>query len=228
MSEPRYAIYALPEAGSALEHFGRSVLGIDNVTAEAVAHPADLPDLAGVTVAPRVYGFHATLKAPMRLVPGCTEAHLLEHVQRLAAAHPPVAVGELAVAALGRFLALVPVAAPAALALLAAECVAALDPLRAPLTEAEIAKRKPERLSPRARALLDRWGYPHVFEEFRFHMTLTDALPPEAQADWKARLTEAYLKSGAGPLTIRSLGILRQDGAAPFRLLARIPFGWSE
>ena len=73
-------------------------------------------------------------------------------------------------------------------------------------------------------ANLARWGYPHVFEEFRFHMTLTDALPEEAQADWHARLTEAFRDSGAGPLTIRSLGILRQDGQAPFRLLARIPF----
>lgn len=228
MSEPRYAIYALPEAGSALEHFGRSVLGIDNGTRQAVAHPADLPDLASVTVAPRLYGFHATLKAPMRLAPGCTEADLLAQVQRLSAAHPPVVVGELAVAALGRFLALVPVAAPAALALLAAECVAALDPLRAPLTGAEIAKRRPERLSPRGRALLDRWGYPHVFEDFRFHMTLTDALPEEALEGWRARLAAAYARSGAGPLTIASLGILRQDAGGPFRLLARVPFGSGE
>jgi putative phosphonate metabolism protein len=225
MSEPRYAIYALPEPGSALEAFGRSVLGSDNVTGEVVAHPGDLPDLAGVTVAPRVYGFHATLKAPMRLAPGCTEVDLLAQVQRLAAAHPPVAVGELAVAALGRFLALVPVAAPPALALLAAECVAALDPLRAPLTEAEIAKRRPERLSPRGRVLLDRWGYPHVFEEFRFHMTLTDALPEDALEGWRARLAEAYARSSAGPLTIVSVGVLRQDVGRPFRLLARVPFG---
>lgn len=225
MSEPRYAIYALPEPGSALDAFGRSVIGIDSTTGEAVPHPADLPDLAGVTVAPRLYGFHATLKAPMRLAPGVTEADLLGEVRRLAAAHPPVAVGDLTVAALGRFLALVPVAPPPALGLLAAECVAALDPMRAPLNEAERAKRRPERLSPRGRVLLDRWGYPHVFEEFRFHMTLTDALPEDALESWRARLAAAYARSGAGPLTLASLGLLRQDGAAPFRLLACIPFG---
>ncbi len=222
MNEPRYAIYALPEPGSALERFGRAVLGTDTVTGEAVPQE---PGLAEVTAGARVYGFHATLKAPMRLAAGVTEAALLAGAERLAAAHPPVEVGALAVAALGRFLALVPVAPPPALGLLAAECVAAFEPLRAPLNEAERAKRRPERLSPRARALLDAWGYPHVFEEFRFHMTLTDALPEEAQAGWHARLTQAYRESGAGPLTIRSLGILRQDGAAPFRLLARVPFG---
>ena len=222
MSEPRYAIYALPEPGSALERFGRAVLGFDTVTGEAVPQAPGLPE---VTAGARVYGFHATLKAPMRLAAGLDEAALLARAEGLAAAHPPVEVGALAVAALGRFLALVPVAPPPGLGLLAAECVAAFEPLRAPLTEAERAKRRPERLSPRARALLDTWGYPHVFEEFRFHMTLTDALPDEAQADWRERLTQAYRESGAGPLTIRSLGILRQEGAAPFRLLARIPFG---
>ena len=225
MSEPRYALYALPEPGSALEHFGRSVLGYDNATGETVPHPEGLSDLAAVTVAPRIYGFHATLKAPMRLAPGVTEIDLLGEVRRVAAAHPPVAVGDLTVAALGRFLALVPVAPPPALGLLAAECVAALDPLRAPLNEAERAKRRPERLSPRGRALLDRWGYPHVFEEFRFHMTLTDALPEEALENWRVRLAAAYAQSGAGGLTLTSLGVLRQDAGSPFRLLARIPFG---
>ena len=222
MSEPRYAIYALPEPGSALEAFGRAVLGYDSATGEAVPQA---PGLAEVTAGARVYGFHATLKAPMRLAPGADEAALLARAERLAAAHPPVEVGGLAVAAIGRFLALVPVAAPPALGLFAAECVATFEPLRAPLNEAERAKRRPERLSPRARALLEAWGYPHVFEEFCFHMTLTDALPEEAQADWHARLSEGFRESGAGPLTIQSIGILRQDGAAPFRLLARIPFG---
>ena len=222
MTESRYAIYALPEPGSALDAFGRAVLGYDNVSGEAVPQE---PGLAEVTVGARVYGFHGTLKAPMRLAPGIREDDLLGEAARLAAMHPLVEVGALDVSALGRFLALVPAAPPLALGLLAAECVASFDPLRAPLTEAERAKRKPERLSPRARALLDRWGYPHVFEEFRFHMTLTDALTPEEQAEWRARLTEMYRNSGAGPLTIRSIDILRQDGTAPFRLLARMPFG---
>lgn len=225
MSEPRYAIYALPEPGSALEAFGRAVLGYDNVTGEGVPHPESLKDLTAVTAGARVYGFHATLKAPSRLAPGCDEADLLAGLRRLASAHPPVLVGELAVVALGRFIALVPVAPPPSLGLLAAECVAALDPFRAPLNEAERAKRRPDRLSPRGRALLDRWGYPYVFEEFRFHMTLTDALPDEALVGWRARLAASFAASGAGPLTIGSLALLRQDAGAPFRLLARIPFG---
>jgi putative phosphonate metabolism protein len=221
----RYALYALPAPGSALDAFGRAVLGFDSASGAGVPHPPGLEDLATVTVGARAYGFHATLKAPMRLAAGVGEAEVLAAVGRLAAAHPGVAVGDLEVAALGPFLALVPRAAPPRLALLAAECVAALDPLRAPLTEAERARRRPERLGPRGRALLDRWGYPHVFEAFRFHMTLTDALPAESREGWRTRLAAAYAASRPEPLTIDAVCLLCQEGEEPFRLVARFPFG---
>lgn len=221
----RYALYWLPAPGSRLEAFGRAILGTDNVTGTPVPHPEGLGDLAPVTAGARVYGFHATLKAPLRLAPGTGEPDLVAAARALAAAHPPVAVGPLRVAALGPFLALVPEAPPPELGLLAAECVAALDPFRAPLTEAERAKRRPERLDPRGRALLARWGYPYVFEAFRFHMTLTDALP-EAERDlWHRRLSEAYAAAGPEPLRIDAVSLLTQDGSGPFRLLARLPFG---
>jgi putative phosphonate metabolism protein len=221
----RYALYCLPAPGSRLEAFGRSVLGYDTVSGTPVPHPEGLDGLSAVTAGARTYGFHATLKAPLRLAESATEAGLIAAARDLAAAHPPVAVGPLKVAALGAFLALVPDAPPPALGLLAAECVAALDPFRAPLTEAERAKRRPERLDPRGRALLDRWGYPYVFEAFRFHMTLTDALPEAERDAWHRRLSEAYAASGPEPLVIDALGLLTQDGAGPFRLLARLPFG---
>ena len=221
----RYALYWLPAPGSRLEAFGRAVLGTDNVSGLPVAHPEGLGDLAAVTAGARVYGFHATLKAPLRLTPGAAEADLVAAARDLAAAHPPVAVGPLRVAALGPFLALVPEAPPPELGLLAAECVAALDPFRAPLTEAERAKRRPERLDARGRALLARWGYPYVFEAFRFHMTLTDALPEADRDSWHRRLSEAYGAAGPEPLRIDAVSLLIQDGSEPFRLLARLPFG---
>lgn len=220
---PRYALYFTPRPGSDLARFGNAVLGTDNHTGAEIPRPEGLADLAGVTDSPRRYGFHATLKAPMRLASGVTEADLLEAAAALAADHPPVPVGPLHVATLGAFTALIPQAAPPELGLFAAECVAAFDPYRAPLTEAETARRHPERLSTRGRALLARWGYPYVFEAFRFHMTLTDALPEETRAPWRERLAAAY---GAGEnLVLDALSILRQDGSGPFRVVQRIPFG---
>lgn len=228
----RYALYVLPAPGSTLDDFGRSVLGIRSATGASISYPPGLDDLASVTSQACFYGFHATLKAPMRLMAGISEDQVIGEVERLAAAHAPVAAGDLTVAALGPFLALVPRAPPPDLALLAAECVAALDPMRAPLSEAERARRRPEQLNARGRVLLDRWGYPYVFEAFRFHMTLTDAVRDKDRDGWHARLSRAYAASGPEPLTIDAVCVLRQDdpddgshGPRPFRLLARIPFG---
>ncbi|WP_298960926.1 DUF1045 domain-containing protein [uncultured Methylobacterium sp.] len=219
---PRYALYYTPAPGSGLARFGNAVLGTDSATGAAVAPPPGFgDDLDAVARGPRVYGFHATLKAPMRLAAGCGEADLLAETARLAAGRGPVAVGPLVVATLGRFTALVPAAAPPALGLFAAECVAFLDPLRAPPSPAEIGRRRPETLSPRARALLDRWGYPHVFEAFRFHMTLTAALPEAECAPWRERLARLY--GGGEDLTVEAVTVLRQDGGAPFRVVQRFP-----
>jgi Protein of unknown function (DUF1045) len=67
---------------------------------------------------------------------------------------------------------LAPQLAPPALAALAARCVLELDHLRAPLNETEWAHRLREPLDTRATELLQVYGYPHVLERFRFHMTL--------------------------------------------------------
>lgn len=218
MSEPtRYALYFTPAPGSALADFGEAVLGDGRLFASDARNAA----LAAITADPRLYGFHATLKAPMRLAEGATEADLFAAVEALAAHRGPVPIGRLRVTAIGGFIALVPDAPAPLLDLFAAECVASLDPLRAPLSAAERAKRRPERLPTRERALLDRWGYPYVFEAFRFHMTLTGSLPSDAQAEWLAELDRAY--DPAPVIALDAVTLLRQDGAAPFRILRRIP-----
>ena len=214
----RYALYVTPEPGSALAAFGDAILG-DMPPPGWDA--ADRAALAAVTAAPRVYGFHATLKVPMRLAAGRSEDDLIAACTELVQARSPLPIGPLAVVLLGDFVALVPAAPPPELCLFAAECVAALDPFRAPLTPAERARRQPEHLDSRRRALLDRWGYPHVFEAFRFHMTLTGRLADDAREPWRARLAVSCPPMS---LTIDAITLLRQDGAAPFRILRRFPF----
>ena len=75
MSEfPRYAIYYVPDADSALSRFGAEILGYDPFTGNDVLVPGDLimqaPDWPALIKDPRKYGFHATLKAPFPLAPG--------------------------------------------------------------------------------------------------------------------------------------------------------------
>src|SRR6202000_715837 len=78
---PRYAIYYAPQSGSALDRFGAHLLGYDAYRGEELSFPDDMaaiaPDWRELTQDPRKYGFHATLKAPMSLAEGRTEAELL-------------------------------------------------------------------------------------------------------------------------------------------------------
>ncbi|WP_417770607.1 DUF1045 domain-containing protein, partial [Stappia sp.] len=64
----------------------------------------------------------------------------------------------------------------------AADIVRHFDRFRAPLSEADLARRNPERLAPPLRANLEAWGYPYIFDAFRFHMTLTERLRAEDAA----------------------------------------------
>ena len=86
---PRYAIYFAAGADSALSRFGAELLGYDAYTGDEMPFPGDAsrvaPDWRDVTDDPRKYGFHATLKAPMSLAPGRTEAELIAACAEFAA-----------------------------------------------------------------------------------------------------------------------------------------------
>jgi putative phosphonate metabolism protein len=223
----RYALYYTPPPGSALDRFGAAAIGYDAATGEDVAPLAldgiDPARLREATADPRTYGFHATLKAPFRLRSGRTAEELAAALEAFAATTPPVALGRLVPAALGRFLALVPAEPSTALQLLAAECVAAFDGFRAPLTPEDRAKRLKSPLGPRRTALLDRWGYPHVFEAFRFHMTLTGQLADaDERARWLAAVEQAFAPLAAETVTLDAVSLLAQEGpGSRFRLLRR-------
>ena len=63
--------------------------------------------------------------------------------------------------------------------------LAAFDSFRAPLSASDRAKRIASGgLNARQIELLDRYGYPYVMEEFRFHMTVTDRLSDADRDPW--------------------------------------------
>lgn len=216
----RYAAYYLPD-DAALAAFGAAWLGWD-VERGVPVSPLDVNqiDLAAVTATPRKYGFHGTLKAPFRLAEGCTEDDLFDACATLAATQPPVQLSGLKVAALGHFLALIPDGDTTDLAALAARCVTQLDPLRAPLTEADLARRRKSPLTPRQDENLVAWGYPYIFEDFRFHLTLSGRLDPEA-LDAVKEVAEAHLPELPRPYTIRSISIVGEGSDGMFRKLKR-------
>ena len=218
----RHAIYYAPPTGGALARLGASWLGRDAETGATPTQP-DVEGIAALTAAPRRYGLHGTLKPPMRLAEGSTPDDLLAALAALAQTCAPVELGRLQLQRLGGFLALVPDPQPAALEALAARTVTELDPLRAPPPEAELARRRAAGLSRRQDALLLRWGYPHVMEEFRFHVTLTGQLP-DAAASPLLHAAEAHFADAlAEPQRLADLALFGEDADGVFHLLRRVP-----
>jgi len=224
-THPRYAIYYAAEPGSALDRFGAPLLGYDAYAGEDLPFPDGLPpDWRELTEDPRAYGFHATLKAPMALAPGRTEARLIAACELFADAARPVPLIRPAVDSISGFIAVVPSESSPELERLAADCTRAFDFFRAPLTSEDRARRNPAKLTARQCEYLDRWGYPYVMEEFRFHMTLTGRLPAERRDNLVAMLRNRFAAIDLVTLEIDRIALFRQDDAASrFRIIGDWP-----
>jgi len=225
----RYAVYFAPRPGAFADQ-AAAWLGWDAAAGAPVAQAAvaGLPvALAEITADPARYGFHGTLRAPFRAAEGVSRAEVAEAVANLAARLAPVVCEGLRLEDLAGFLALTPEGCGADLLELAARVVEGTDHLRAPLTAAEVARRRPEALTRRQRALLDAWGYPYVMEEFRFHLTLTGRLTGRL-AEGLAGPVAVALEAAFGPLLprpfiIEDLCLFGEDAAGRFRVLHRYP-----
>ena len=223
---PRYAIYYAPAPHSDLDRFGAEWLGYDAYQgADLPFHTTvELPDWRELTDDPRKYGFHATLKAPIALAGGKAESRLVAACELFAELARPVPVIQPVVDAISGFIAVIPAEPSAELEVLAAEVTKAFDPFRAPLTPEDRARRNPDRLTKRQRDYLDRWGYPYIFEEFRFHMTLTGRLPAERREPVVAMLRDRFAATGIGPLAIDAIALCRQENPnSRFRVIGRWP-----
>src|ERR1700742_59880 len=223
---PRYAIYYAPPPDSPLNRAGARLLGYDAFTDKDLPFPDGMtqavPDWREITHDPRKYGFHATLKAPMVLADGKTEAELLGACESFARTPRPIPMIEPVVNAIADFIAVVPAQRSAELEQLAADAVSEFDEYRAPLGAEDRARRNPDRLTPRPRDYLDRWGYPYVMEEFRFHMTLTGRLPAERHETILAILRQRFAALELSELAVDSIAVLRQqDAASRFRVVQR-------
>jgi putative phosphonate metabolism protein len=221
----RYAIYYAPAPGSFADITARW-LGWDAEIGQAALHPAieGLPQpVAALTATPRKYGFHGTIKPPFHLAPGTDVAGLHAAIAVLAARLAPVTLPGLQLADLHGFVALTPLGDTTMLAALAADVVMTLDGFRAPPTVQEIARRKPDRLSERQRALLAQWGYPYVLDQFQFHLTLTGSLT-KADSAATLRALEPHLASLLPkPFVLADLVLFGQGDDGMFRTLHRYP-----
>lgn len=226
----RYAIYWTPDPGGPLAAFGAAWLGRDPALGQdvpAMALPGiDAAAQRSATRSPRRYGLHGTLKPPFALAAGATPADLEQRLAAFAAATSPFPVPALCLAGIKGFLALVPSAPCPAIDALAAAAVRDFDDLRAPTSQAELARRRAAGLSARQDEHLLRWGYPYVFEDFAFHVTLTERLDGQERERFRATLAPHVAPFCADPWHFDAVSLLRQESAdAPFVLVSRMPLG---
>jgi putative phosphonate metabolism protein len=226
----RYAIYYTPPEDDPLTRLAQTWLGRNAFTGEIFPpRPVgSLPaaEIAYQTAAARRYGFHATLKAPFQLAEDEDEQELTAALSAFCGQMAPFTGPRLALRRLDGFLALVPEQPSLRLDEFARDVVVAFERFRAPLTEAELARRNPDALSPRQLKNLHQWGYPYVFEEFRFHMTLTGRVA-DADAPRVMRAIEEHF----GPVLeeppeIGSLALfVEPEPGAPFTVHSFHEFG---
>lgn len=222
---PRYAIYYAPTPDSALDRFGAQMLGYDAYGGYDLPFPDGVtPDWRELTQDPRKYGFHATLKAPMALADGKTEVQLTAACEVFAAKARRIPIIAPIVDSISGFIAVIPSRPSEEVLQLATDATRDFDAFRAPLTPEDRARRHPDKLTPRQRDYLDRWGYPYVMEEFRFHMTLTGRLGAERREPIVGWLRDRFVATGINTIAIDRIALFRQDEeASRFRIIGHWP-----
>ena len=224
---PRYAIYFMPETGTPLATFGSRAIGYDAESGGDVAfhgHPFyRRASIQKWTESPRRYGFHATLKAPFELKDGYGVDDLLMAAREFSVDHAALSLGHLGVNSIGGFVALTPSRDDTGVGAFAADCVRTFEPFRAALSQADIARRLRSPLTNQQRANLDLWGYPYVFDAYRFHMTLSGTLPDQDTVSAaQSALAELYQPIDQA-VQLNAITIAEQPARnARFQVLARL------
>ena len=138
--------------------------------------------------------------------------------------HRKFFIGQMKVAKLGSFVAIIQENASDEFANLASEIVRSFEGYRAPLRDEDIAKRRKAGLTPRQDELMLQWGYPYIFEEFKFHLTLTGKLSEQNAQIVCDRLTDHLKPILDTPVEAIDLCLYgeREDGR--FEIIERFPF----
>ena len=188
----RCAVYFVPDLDSPWWLAGSQWLGRCAASGQSMAQPpvtgVSPPQQWASTAEPRRYGWHATLKAPFKVMPGENLRTVMTALQALANSMTAFELPSLQVSTSGGFMALRPVGDVSKLDAIAAACVTQLHRFAQPLSEVDLARRRLAPLTPEQDRLLMDWGYPYVLEAFEFHLSLTgrmDDMAEDSRAAWQ-------------------------------------------
>jgi putative phosphonate metabolism protein len=207
----RVAVFFAPSKDHPLSRAAALWLGREAYSGERLAQPPvdgfDVATMAALTADPRRYGFHATLKPPFRLADGRGLDAVRASLAAFCRGRTWPTIAALRIERIGPFFALTPDGQAPAIDQLAAEVVGAFDGFRARPSDEEIARRRPEVLTSRQQENLRLWGYPYVFDDFRFHMTLTGPVAREHRGRMEAALGDRFSAFVGKPLALDALSL---------------------
>ena len=224
----RYAIYYAPLENSELDIFGKCWLGWDpykgsQTTKSDFSKLPDFEKFSKFVVAPKQYGFHGTIKAPFRLKDGFTYNDLENQVGEISKQIHSFYLDQLIIKKLGNFIGLIPTNNLKVNAV-SNKFVKELDYLRDELSESEIKKRKPHKLTSNQKQLLFKWGYPYVFNEFKFHLTLTSKLNNVEIDDVFKSLQNILKQVNLSKINFNNICIFGQKSDEKFYFIKRFKF----
>ncbi len=224
----RFALYYAPQSGTSLAEVAATWLGRDNANLNGnQLKPLELDSqrFYELTRAPYHYGFHGTLKPPFRIREGIAEKQLISEMKSFCSRKKPFIIDVLEIAWIGKFLCLRPVGPVSELERLAGDAVQQFDRFRAPMNHTERAKRMGKGLTPVQQSMLLQWGYPYVFKEFRFHLTLSSNVErPEERSMLEGEARRHFHPDLLCDITVDGVSLFLESEGEPMAQVQFSPF----
>jgi hypothetical protein len=100
------------------------------------------------------------------------------------------------------------------------------DAFRRPASAEELARRRMSGLTDRQERHLLNWGYPYVFEDFLFHVTLTGRIEADEAADLLKYFAGVFADIASAPFDLAEIALFAQDSVdVPFYQHRRFKLG---
>jgi hypothetical protein len=203
---------------------GSSWLGWDTISGQPASQPeaGSAVKIQEITDAPRKYGLHATIKAPFRLANNVTVLELEQQFKILCGSIKPI-VFNLKLSELSGFFALTPTVKNTELRKLHSKVVRELDYFRAQPTKEEIIKRRENQLTSEQDQNLIKWGYPYIFEDFYFHITLTGKIPEDFRNKVKDEIENFFQPVLQQKINLSELALVGEAKDGNFYVIRQMP-----
>ncbi len=228
----RVAIYFLPKKNSSLENFGKNLLGRDINKKKKISLTRRqkyfinrgftyFDELKDYCEEPAKYGFHATLKAPFRLKRNVKTKNFYDVISHIAAQHSRFKIKGLKIVYSKKFTLITSRKPNKLLINLEKDLVKHLDTFRAELNKTEIKKRIPDSLTFKQNKYLKEWGYPFVFDQFKFHMTLMNQNNNKLSNKQKLELEKLIYKISNNVIEFNEISLLGENKNGHFEEIKR-------